>query len=191
MSLALQSVSSVTAVATLPIAVTAGSALIGGVIWAGNPGQAPTGFTAATGPWAIQPFGMLLNPYLQLFYKFNAAAGVTSITFPSDNTVQASFLAEFPTLNTFIKGVGAAGFGNANPFSTPNITGVIGDILIALAMSNGENLTAVNFATEQSLTAPKTIFADFQVVTAGLTKATFKGINIDSSAVVMAQFRHV
>jgi hypothetical protein len=127
------------------LGVTAGSTLIGVVLWATAPGPAPIDnhgqtWLPATQPWSGQQFGQTINPYLQMFYTINVAAGHEQISFPSTYEVMESSVLEYSGITKFVKGVGNAGFGGTSPFTTPNINTNMNDLLVAVGISSGTSL---------------------------------------------------
>lgn len=172
--------------------------LVAAVIWAGAPGPAPTDnhgntYLPATAAFNIQPMSPeMLNPYIQLFYATPIASGNTTVLFQNDQSIMGTFLLELLDGDaTFLKGVGLAGLGNANPFITPNVAANPGDFLVAFGICNGTSLLPSSdsgFTQAQSLTYPRASIATQSVTGSGPYQGTFTATNIDSYAIVMAQF---
>jgi len=192
-----QTASSNNATVSLTVGV-ANHTLIAVVLWAGNPGSLPIDnhnnvWISAGQSYSGQPFFMpVLNPYVQIFYSLNVGTGSTSVVFPTDNKVMATFLAEYSGISTFVTNIGNAGYVDGiSPFTTANINTKPNDLLFAVGTCNGTNMFPTNmsgFVQRISMTNPNVSVAD-QIAIGGLYEATFSATNADNYTVLMSSFR--
>ncbi len=181
--------------------VQAGSAIIGAVLWAGNPGLNPVDnegnvWSPVTAPFSAQPSGNpILHPFLQMFWINNVRAGVLRAAFASNNGVMASFLLEYSGITSLIKAVGTAGFGGQDKFVSPNVIPNVNDLLIAVAVCNGTGLTPGGGFIPRVVMLPPgpTVTVSEQNLNGpfigGNYQAVYSAYNVDNYAVVMGQFR--